>query len=90
VRGIKEPANLNSNIFHLPDTFKAECIYWGKLGFIGTHIGYGEKIYRMITISANELTVTDAVFSEKIRPINFVPNPPPFSNGYGQKCAITS
>jgi hypothetical protein len=90
VRGIKEPANLESNIFHLPDTFKAECLYWGPLGFIGTHVAYGEKIYRMITIGKNEVTVTDAVFSEKVKPINFVPNPPAFSSGYGQKCAINA
>lgn len=84
VRGIKEPANLTSNIFHFPDTFKAECLYWGKLGFIGTHIGYGEKIYRLIELTKNELIITDAVFKDTVRPINFVPNPPPFSRGYGQ------
>lgn len=81
-----EPNRVGPLLFHLEDKAKAQCLYFGPDGFLGTHSGYGPPIYRMILIKENELLIHD--FTEAQESVISDPpgqrsGVPPFSSGYG-------
>jgi hypothetical protein len=55
----REPGNLNLGLFRLGDEAQAECLYFGKEGFIGTHRGYGHPVYRIVEIHDEAIVITD-------------------------------
>jgi hypothetical protein len=54
-----EPADLTRGVFDLRGAAEGECLYFGPLGFIGRHKGYGAWIYRLISFSDNQLEIVD-------------------------------
>lgn len=91
----KEPARLDLNIFRLEETTRAKCLYFGELGFIGMHEGYGMPVWRVVSIEENEIRVTDYYSHHTNLPERLkmsrdsLPEHPPVSPGYGIVCANT-
>jgi len=82
--GNTEPCPFCFGLFRLPDRAHAGCLYFGDKGFVGRHQGYGQPIYRMLTLSGTTLSVTDFVLEARgIKPIDPTPTPIPYSAGYG-------
>jgi hypothetical protein len=87
-----EPGNL-SQLFALPDSVHARCLYFGSRGFIGCHLGYGKAVYRVIALEDDAIEIRDYAdglqlarcrFSVTLdRPEQFIGMP--FSPGYGQR-----
>jgi len=80
-----------AELFLLPDSSRAECLYFGPLGFIGRHRGYGIPVYRVVAIQNDSIEVRDYAeggmleacrFSDVTRE-NHRYLSPPFSAGYG-------
>lgn len=81
--GGREPGDLQQGAFDLRGLAEGECLYFGPLGFIGRHAGYGEWIYRSIALEQDRITVLD--FCPLGIPVTDPsPAPLPFSQGYGQ------
>jgi len=79
----KEPANLNLGVFNLRGAPLGECLYFGQNGFIGRHAGYGELVYRIITLEKGRIVVKD--FSENgLELADPTPMNLPFSQAYGR------
>lgn len=55
----REPGRLDLGLFRLGDEAKAECLYFGWVGFVGTHRGYGCPVYRVVRLLDEEVQVTD-------------------------------
>ncbi|MBI1363540.1 MAG: hypothetical protein GC134_06110 [Proteobacteria bacterium] len=82
--GTAEPCPFEYGTFRLPDRALAGCMYFGTRGFVGTHQGYGQPIYRMVELSGKDLTVTDFVLeNDGITPTDPTPEPIAYSPGYG-------
>lgn len=54
-----EPANLSLGLFDLRGAAEGECLFFGKEGFLGKHMGYGFAVYRMIRILDDRISVLD-------------------------------
>ncbi|MGQ0512043.1 MAG: heparinase II/III domain-containing protein [Betaproteobacteria bacterium] len=76
----REPASLADGMFQLRGRTGAHCLYFGRRGFIGTHGGYGEPVWRLVWLSDGELRVEDR---SRAGPLDTQSAPPPFSPGYG-------
>lgn len=78
----KEPANLSKGVFDLRDCAPGDCLYFGQSGFIGSHMGYGSPVYRIIELFRNGVAVHDfseyGLLIEDPTPVRV-----PFSQGYG-------
>jgi Heparinase II/III-like protein/Heparinase II/III N-terminus len=81
--GGREPCRLDLGLFKLEDSAQAHCLYFGENGFIGTHRGFGEPVYRVIAIGADSVTVTDCFEAVAVTVDNAVHSAPPFSPAYG-------
>lgn len=55
----REPANLGLGDFDLRGAAEGECLYFGSRGFVGRHRGYGDWIYRSITLERDRVVVSD-------------------------------
>lgn len=84
----KEPASLDCGLFHLPDVTQSQVLYFGDKGFVGSHSGYGELIYRMVSLTQYEVKITDyTTGSGKLSDIYDLSRYPcriPYSPSYGQ------
>ncbi len=81
-----EPSNLENVLFTLLQKKKAECLYFGKQGFIGRHKGFGPWIWRAICFENKHLTILDRIDSEThslVPSLEVVAALPHFSPGYG-------
>lgn len=89
-----EPAPLNHGLFRLPEMTRASCIRFGPDGFLGVHYGYGEPIWRQITLLDDRLEVVDTLPPSTLaatelrelrspEDVRLYWDPPPFSPGYG-------
>lgn len=77
-----EPANLQLGPFDLRGAAQGECLYFGPLGFIGRHKGYGEWIYRIVVLDNARIVIHD--FTEStLQLCDPTPTALPFSSGYG-------
>jgi hypothetical protein len=88
----REPDNLDYSLFRLADEAKAACLYFGKKGFIGTHHGYGQPVYRIVRLFENALHIID--YTEGNTPLRDIcridsnqPTVIPRSLGYGLRNA---
>ena len=80
--GGREPANLQLGPFDLRGAAQGECLYFGPLGFIGRHKGYGEWIYRIVVLDNARIVIHD--FTEStLQLCDPTPTALPFSSGYG-------
>lgn len=78
----KEPANLSLGPFDLRGGAVGECLYFGDLGFVGRHRGYGFDIYRLIQVCEDSVIVID--FSPDGHAVSdHRPDSIEFSAGYG-------
>jgi hypothetical protein len=59
-----EPGRLDLGLFDLSADPKACCLYFGGDAFLGTHVGYGAPVYRLVTIVDETLLIED--FSESL------------------------
>lgn len=87
LRNNTEPASLDAGLFRLDDTFDAKCLYFGQEGFLGSHRGYGPRIYRSVRIGWDTIEITDyAPLEFELVPMKDVleRKPIPFSAGYGR------
>ena len=55
----QEPGRLDMGLFKLENTAKAECLYWGNDGFLGSHWGYEKPVNRMVQVMEHQLQITD-------------------------------
>ncbi len=79
----REPANLDLGEFDLRGAAEGECLYFGPKGFIGRHAGYGEWIYRIVSLEVDRIVVLD--FSPNGLPVTDpAPNNLAFSPAYGR------
>lgn len=78
----KEPADLSNGVFDLRDCAEGNCLYFGQSGFIGSHMGYGLPVYRIIELFRDGVAVHDfceyGLLIEDPTPVQV-----PFSQGYG-------
>jgi hypothetical protein len=82
--GTQEPCPFEYGLFRLPDRALAGCLYFGPDGFVGTHQGYGQPVYRMVEIKDKTLTVTDFVLeADGLMPRDPEPQAIAYSPGYG-------
>lgn len=80
----REPGDLSRNVFLLDGEISGECLYFGPLGFVGRHYGFGEAVYRLVVIEESRIVVHD--FRESGGVIaDSLPNPLAFSPGYGKQ-----
>lgn len=85
----KEPARLNLNLFRLEETTRARCLYFGEMGFIGMHEGYGRPVWRVVSIEENGVRIFDYysdiadIPEEVMLDLDCQPKHPAISPGYG-------
>jgi len=77
------PANLDRGVFDLRDCAEGKCHYFGCHGFIGSHSGYGEDVYRIIELHNDSVEIHDFV-EGGLFISNPTPLPLPFSQSYGR------
>lgn len=91
-----EPGSL-AQLFSLPDSAQAECLFFGAAGFIGRHQGFGKSVYRVIGFEDHHVEVLDYSAGGTLEACDFVDagtgkrryQSPPFSAGYGM-CSSAS
>jgi len=81
--GDREPASLDGGLFRLADQARARCVYFGELGFLGYHAGYGPRVWRRVAVAESEVVVIDWVEDEAVAPDVPAGGRLPFSPGYG-------
>ena len=85
----KEPARLDLNLFRLEEMTHSKCFYFGEMGFIGMHEGYGMPVWRVVSIGENEIRIRDYYSDLADAPEEIVidrdclPERPAMSPGYG-------
>ena len=52
-----EPGRLDMGLFRLGNEAKAECLFFGEKGFIGTHQGYGVPIFFVMQVRERNLHI---------------------------------
>ena len=55
----REPGRLDQGLFQLGDEAQARCLYFGAEGFIGTHLGFGAPLFRVLELADSGVTVDD-------------------------------
>jgi len=55
----REPGTITKGPFTLGNEAGACCIYFGEMGFLGKHSGYGDLVYRKIELENNFLKIID-------------------------------
>lgn len=75
----REPASLAEGIFLLRARTGARCLHFSGRGFVGLHRGYGAPVWRIVSLSDDELRVEDGARAGALDE----GAPPPFSPGYG-------
>jgi hypothetical protein len=65
----REPARLGPGPFRLGEEAQPRCLYFGPDGFLGMHIGYGQPVYRLVTLADRMLAVEDFSEGEALEPI---------------------
>jgi hypothetical protein len=53
-----------TGLFEMRDRAFAQCLYFGRHGFAGSHRGFGPAVYRIIEIGADTIRITDGVKGE--------------------------
>jgi len=81
----REPGDMSRNLFRLDGAGDGECLYFGPRGFAGWHFGYGDAIYRLVTIETDRVVVQDFAESGAVLE-DPTPENLPFSPGYGKQC----
>ncbi|MBI5418500.1 MAG: heparinase II/III family protein [Deltaproteobacteria bacterium] len=87
----REPGRLDLGLFQLGDEAGAQCLHFGEEGFIGTHRGFGEPVYRVVELFLRGVRIVDITEAGvPLRAPGYAadgrPNcteAPPFSPGYG-------
>ena len=86
----REPNRITNELFVLPDSSRAECLYVDREAFVGCHHGFGSRVYREIEIERTYIKITDwAAKSLRLEtpPSFHIESPPigllPYSPGYG-------
>lgn len=79
----REPADLDRGIFDLRGAAEGECLYFGPLGFVGRHRGYGAWVYRQVALSESDVAVNDLAEGNLVL-TDPTPVGLPFSPGYGR------
>jgi len=77
----KEPGDLSIGPFVIGGDPQASALYFGVLGFLGRHVGYGSPVYRRITVEDMAVVVTD--FSPGSEFTHYAYQKMPFSPAYG-------
>jgi len=77
----KEPGDLSIGTFVIGGDSQAIALYFGVLGFLRRHVGYGSPVYRHITIEDMAVVVTD--FSPVVELHQTAYAKLPFSSAYG-------
>ncbi len=57
--GEREPARRPMGLFALDDAARARCLCFDGEGFIGVHNGFGEPVYRRVTVGDGEVRILD-------------------------------
>ncbi|MBX9903496.1 MAG: heparinase II/III family protein [Burkholderiales bacterium] len=91
-----EPGSL-AQLFSLPDLARAECLYFGRMGFIGRHHGYGTPVYRVIAFADHHVEIRDYAEGRTLEACSFADagtnrshhQGTPFSAGYGMRSRST-
>lgn len=83
-----EPAPLSAGLFRLADC-GARCHRFGPEGFVGSHDGYGARMWRVLELAPDGLVVRDVWEGGDVAPIPHVDaehpwHPIAFSPGYGR------
>ncbi|MBT6438781.1 MAG: hypothetical protein HOK72_03675, partial [Flavobacteriales bacterium] len=55
----REPGKISKGPFTLGNEAGAYCVYFGEMGFLGKHSGYGDLVYRKIELENNLLKIID-------------------------------
>ncbi len=76
----REPASLDEGLFLLRGRTGARCLHFSRRGFAGLHRGYGAPVWRLVSLSDDELKVEDG---SGVGALDGNCSPPPFSPGYG-------
>ena len=81
----REPGNLNAGLFYLGNEAQAECHVFGPSGFVGSHKGYGRKVWRAVLVESGGVRVIDWVNPApgEAPPVWRNVEPEPFSPAYG-------
>lgn len=92
VDGDPEPAPLDQGLFTLPDVTRAQCLRLGPRGMLATHGGYGRPVLREVLVGSDAVIVRDwspgAGRGQRRQRVSArLPEPLPFSSGYGSRDA---
>lgn len=79
---LSEPGRLDLGVFSLPDKGKAKALEVTKTLFVGSHVGYGDPVYRAIEIGADNIAISDWC-RDRPNSALIIPPPLPYSRGYG-------
>lgn len=55
----QEPGRIDLGLFERPDHSRPRVLYFGPLGFVGVHQGYGEPVWRRVEIRERTILVSD-------------------------------
>lgn len=98
--GKTEPARLDLGPFRLEDRARAAVMHFSECEFLGSHHGFGEPIWRRVTIGSDSVTIEDCQGGAVIGPDTEIVEhsvrnpqdltelwgePPAFSPGYGRQ-----
>lgn len=86
--GDREPSSLGRGLFRLED-YGARCHRFGPEGFVGSHDGFGPRVWRVIELTPTGVAVRDGWEGGPLVPVPLVEarkpyRPLPFSPGYGE------
>lgn len=82
----REPGDISAGTFRLKDHAHAKCTFFQDGVFVGTHTGYGFRIWRQVKASDDALIVTDWYEG----PDELAAwEPPPYSPGYGIRTRLS-
>jgi hypothetical protein len=80
----------DEGLFAFPRVYRAKCLHFSSDAMAGMHWGFGQPVYRVVTIEGCKIVVRD--FSEEItiKPCPFIGDPScfdslSFSDGYGRR-----
>ncbi|HEY6242100.1 MAG TPA: alginate lyase family protein [Burkholderiales bacterium] len=82
----REPSRLDEALFVMRDSAHARCVYFGRNGFAGEHVGFGAPVLRAITLEADRVIVEDGSLGEPLVRLEATPRLP-VSNKYGCQLA---
>ncbi len=65
----REPNRLDRGMFAMTDTTRARCLYFGRLGFAGMHVGFGEPVLRVVLLRDDAVIVEDGALGGPLEPL---------------------